>query len=322
VQDFLFLKEDFLAFAFGSRRIATVNIYRVLLFVVLAFGVSAPAVAQSGLQSGIVGRVKIDPYVQNTKTWQVNSKKLLQQRTHARIRRNSGHGPVRPTFEAAPLCQVVLQGARSTEKMPINTIHFVGKTIEPSQLLMVQNVRVRLTNDEISSITPIEIAKDGTTIEHTKLLPGKSTIIELADNSKAITSLEHSYAKTELRMLQKSRVLEIREGGIVNRIFLESGDYELIFFHGVRQLFSQPLVVPENGFVAFDATVSRNLEVKVTLKDGALQVARNPVESRGSVVKPPPPVPESPAPGQVPKPPNGQPAQPAPGATDTSEGAP
>lgn len=295
---------EILANGLGSRRITPMKIYHFIVCCLLSFVMSDPVWAQSGLQTGIVGRIQIDPYLQNAQVWEISKQRLLQQRSSARVRRNSGHGPVRASYEPAPGLLVLLEGSRSQEKQPILNLHYVGKTVEPSQLLVVQSLRLRLSNDEIYPITPVERLDDGKIIKHDILEPGGTRIVELSENAVGLTSVEHPYSTSLVRVLLKARMLRPQKGGFVNRIFLESGDYKLTFYHGVNEVFAQPIVVPDNGFVAFDAVVERNLNVTVTLKDGALQVARQPPPQSVPPSQPPSngaePSVQAPAPNQAP----------------------
>ncbi len=266
---------------------------RLASLLALALLSSSPALAQSGaLKSGLRGRVVIAPELASAKTWPVGEEEQRRLARGARLRRAMGHGALGQNSEPMPALLVVLEGARSPQKPAARELRVEGMRFVPAQLLVARPGEVRITNAQKGAVT---ITRAGGDVIGT-IQPGESGDFVLEVGDHALQIQEMPFAHATVKVLPPSRFLPVTKGGDIEPIPIESGDYQLAFYHGAHALRVQSLSVPEGKYLAIDAAVSANGVVTVSIKDGDLQVAVPP----DPIIPPPPPPPPPRAPPRAP----------------------
>lgn len=272
-----------------------------LALVALALGAfSAPALAQSGAsQSGLRGRVVIAPEYAQAKTWPVDESEQRRIASGARIRRPTGQAAPRQLSQPMPELHVVLEGARPPQKPEPRQMRIEGMRFIPSQILVARPGELAIENTQRGPVTVMREAGEvlGT------LEPGQTGTFALDEGEHSLFLRELPSARAKVKVLRPSRFLPVTKAGEIEPIAINSGEYDLSFYHGTRALRVQSLTLPEEKYLAIDAAVSANGVVTVSIKDGDLQVA----------VPPRPIDPPRPPPRTAPPPPPPSPSQEADG---------
>lgn len=261
-------------------------------FVAGVLASSGPSLAQAGtpLKSGLRGRVVIAPELASAKVWPVEESTQARIAMDARVRRPTGQAPLRPHTEPMPELLVVLEGARAPQKPEPRLVRVTGMRFVPAQLLVARPQEVRIENAQKGAITIASVGgEDLGTLE-----PGASGNFVLEEGEHELVIREMPFARAKVKVLPPSRFLPVEKGAIAP-IAIESGDYQLAFYHGARALRVQSISLPEDKYLAIDAAVSANGVVTVSIKDGDLQVAVPPAP-----IVPPRPPPPRPAPAPLP----------------------
>ncbi len=247
----------------------------------LVLAMSAPALAQSGaVKSGIRGRVVIDKELQQATTRPIDPKEPWY-KTHANVRRPSGHGRMPALTEPAPRLEVVLEGADGKDK-EVRVLTVSGLRFSPASLLVPKPARFKVINEQKFAITIVA----GT--NETPIGSGKFAFIDLDGGLHSVRIKELPAAQAKVRVLEKAIVLPLEAGGLIPRVAVEGGMYKLGFYDGAEPLTVQEIGIPDTKVVAVDASISANRVVTVDVKDGGLTVVKTPTKPGGQT-KPAPP---------------------------------
>lgn len=260
------------------------DLFSIPTFGLCALLVSGAAEAQVGgekgpLRSGVLGRIVVSPEMLSQSTWPLDEERAKEARGVSRIRRPAGRGKVDTLSEPTPELFAVLEGAR-TEHVPKRELIVAGKRFVPAQLLVPRPGEFEVENRQSMPITIV----DGRGEALASVMPGERAQVTLQQGEHGLSIRELPFAQARVRVIGSALFIPWSARGEITPQSVESGEYELAFYHGAKALRAQPLVVPDTGYVAIDATVSANGVVTVSLKDGTLHVA----------APPPPPPPATP----------------------------
>lgn len=243
----------------------------VTSLVTLALGATGAALAQvedGPNRTGVRGRVVVAKELLSEATWPMDPERAKDLRGGHRIRRAAGRGAGLPLTEPMPELLLVLEGARPDGEQPRRLV-VEGMRFLPAQILAARPGVITVENRQAQGITVVD--ERGT--ELATVMPGQSGEVTLEAGEHTLSIREMPFARAAVRVLGPARFLPWTEKGEIPVVNVEAGDYQLAFYHGANALRMQPLTVPDDGFVAIDATVSANGVVTVSIKDGSLRVA-------------------------------------------------
>jgi hypothetical protein len=261
-----------------------------MTIVLAVLGVSAlPAHADDPAKDkGVSGKVVVAPELATT-AWPLSPERERALVTPALVRR-----PVRATTPVTELpgpLVVMLEGEGIREENPkAPTLVLEGMRFVPGTIVVARVLPVEVQNKQEGPVTFV----DETGAEIGKAGPGETATLKLKTGMTLVRVKELPFATAAVRVLERGRVLPLKDGNIAMTA-IPGGEYMLTFFLGSEPLRVQELVIPDQGLVYIDATVSQKGVVDVSIKDASMRTA----------------VPVSvPAPTPTPKPPPGPPETP------------
>lgn len=244
----------------------------------------------AGVQGGLRGRVVIAPEYAATQSWPVDEAEQRRIASGSRVRRPAGEA-VRPLSEPMPELHIVLEGARPPQPPEPRKVRIEGMRFVPTQVLVARPGELLIENTQR---TPATVVVEGGDVLGT-IGPGESATFALNEGEHSLTLQELPWARAKVKVLRPSRFLPVTKSGEIEPLAINSGDYDLSFYHGTRALRVQSLTIPDEKYLAIDAAVSANGVVTVSIKDGDLQVAvpPRPIEPPRAPPRPPPAPPAS-----------------------------
>jgi hypothetical protein len=256
------------------------------MFFVLVGTVSFAQEPNKDKESGIRGRVVVEPELLAATEGAVDEVVAAALRTPSYVRRPRGRR-VHPVVASLPELQVVLQGEDTrADNAPPKTVVFEGHRFTPPQTLLTRPGPLAVENRHKTPIT-FTIGAETTTIG-----PGETKQLQLAVDKHVLTPKEFPYAKGQVTVLERGIALPVDDNGDIAFTQLVEGEYNVTVWLGTSLLYQPtPFRLPRGGLSFIDATVSANRVVTVAIKDASLQVAV-PV----APIRPPPPPPPDPEP--------------------------
>ncbi|HEY4222492.1 MAG TPA: hypothetical protein VGO62_14150 [Myxococcota bacterium] len=232
---------------------------------------SASAVAADEVpldkQKGVRGRVVIAPELLTTPVKLTGPREKALRGT-ALIRRPLGR-PIAPLVEPPPALVVMLEGDGIRDENPEQQkVKIEGQRFLPSSLVMARVANLHVENHQKEDLTLID-DKGGVL---GKIPAGGAIDAPLRAGEHELSLAEMPYATASVRVLERGRVLPLKDGEIP-LVEISGGEYQLTFFFGAEPLRIQPLPIPEQGLVFIDATVSALKVVEVSLKDASMRIA-------------------------------------------------
>lgn len=227
-------------------------------------------------QKGVRGRVIAAPEL-FTAPVPLSADRERALRGEALVRRPLGR-PLAPIVEPPPALVVMLEGnGIRQESAETPRLVVEGMRIQPGGLVTPRPVAVQIENRQASEITVV----DGGGRVVVKVAPGATADASLGAGEHLLSIQEMPFATAAVRVLERGRVLPVK-GEEIPLVDIPGGEYTLTFFFGAEPLRIQQLVVPDQGLVFIDATVSALKVVEVSVKDASMRVAVPPSGVPGS----------------------------------------
>lgn len=221
-------------------------------------------------QKGVRGRVVAAEELFSTPT-RLSQARESALRGDAIVRRPLGR-PLTPIVEPPPALVVMLEGdGIRQESAETPRLVVEGMRIVPGSLVAPRPVAVQIENRQATPITIVD--QKGATIA--KVAPGGTADAALGSGEHLLSIQEMPFATAEVRVLERGRILPVTAGEIP-LVDIPGGEYTLTFFFGAEPLRIQQLVIPDQGLVFIDATVSALKVVEVSIKDASMRVALPP----------------------------------------------
>jgi hypothetical protein len=218
-------------------------------------------------QKGVRGRVVVAPDLFTTPV-PLSEAREKELRTPALVRRPLGR-EVKAIVEPAPSLVVMLEGEGIRQENPeIPKLRVEGMRFIPGGIVAPRAMAVQIENREAVAINIV----DETGARVATIPPGATADANLRTGEHLLHVAEQPFATAAVRVLDRGRVLPVANGEIP-LVDIPGGEYTLTFFFGAEPLRIQPLVVPEQGLVFIDATVSAHRVVEVSIKDASMRVA-------------------------------------------------
>jgi hypothetical protein len=263
----------------SAKQVAAVTL------VALAVWRAPDAAAIEKVDPGVRGKIVVSPELPNTE-WPLTPDEEKARRAPARVRRPAGRAEPKPLTERRPELLVVLEGARSDATIPRKLV-VQGHRFLPSQILMPKAGDLAVENKMGKKITIL----DGQGRALVALEPGETKTAPLPEGTATLAVEEIPSARAFVRVLDRARVLPVKDNGDVDFVGVEPGEYKLVFYHGAEPVYQQPLALGDEKVLFIDATVSAKAVVTVAVKDATIRIA---VPQQGV------PVPPEPAPSPAP----------------------
>jgi hypothetical protein len=184
------------------------------------------------------------------------------------VRRPTGQTDPRPGSEPQPELLVVLDGARPVD-LPAKKLVVQGHRFVPGQVLLAKPGPIAIENKMSRRITIV----DGQGRALVALDPGETKEAPLPAGQAQLVVEEMPYARAVVNVLERARVLPIKDNGEIDFVPVDPGEYKLVFFHGAQAVYQQPFVLPEDKIFFVDATVSSKAVVTVAVKDATVRIA-------------------------------------------------
>lgn len=225
--------------------------------------------AQEGgkIDPGVRGKVAIAAELKAAE-WPISVDDERARRAPARVRRPTGQTEPRAGVEPQPELVVVLDGARPAD-LPPKKLAVQGHRFVPGQVLLAKPGPIALENKMSRRITIV----DGQGRALVALEPGETKEAPLPAGATQLVVEEMPYARAVVNVLERARVLPVKDNGDVDFVAVEPGEYKLVFFHGAKPVYQQPFVLPEDKVFFVDATVSAKAVVTVAVKDATVRIA-------------------------------------------------
>jgi hypothetical protein len=240
----------------------------LLVSVVLAAFASSSA-AEPPQETGLRGRVVVAPELLEAKEWPVDEQRAAALRTPANVRRPRGR-PLQPIKEPRPELLVVIDGEDLRDDAPpVRRLVVADMQFMPGQLLVPRPGPLTIENKQETVVTII----DGQGAELKKIAAGATETINVAVGKVVLSMREIPYARATVNVMSHAQILPVEPDGTIPLVAVPGGEYALSFFLGAAELRTQRLIMPQDGLLFLDATVSPHTVVDVTVKDASLQVA-------------------------------------------------
>jgi hypothetical protein len=220
-------------------------------------------------QSGVLGRVTVDPALANAKTRLLRGDKgapTMKATSGARIVRPAGILPLEAATEPMPELKLVLKGAESKAADPPTKVVFESGNFSPRHALMPNPGPLAVENKSTQEITLLNAKGE----KMASIPPNSEQAIQMAAGEQALKVKLMPHAEIRLVVLQRSAQipLDAKTGRLVATP-VASGDYELAFYLGADALRVHPVKVPAAGALNVEASVSDKEVVTVTAKTNA-----------------------------------------------------
>jgi hypothetical protein len=221
-------------------------------------------------QRGVRGRVIVAPeLLSGAPVWPVSAERDKALRAQAIVRRPLGR-PIAPILDVAPPLVVMLEGPGiRQESVDIPVLRVEGMRFVPSSAVLPRAGAVKIVNKQHAAIDVVD--GDGRVVAKA-IAPGESADVTLAAGGSRVLGVADSPARAVVRVLERGRVLPIRNNEIP-LTDIGGGEYTLTFFLGAEPLRIQPLTVADGGLTFIDATVSAKGVVDISVKDALARVA-------------------------------------------------
>ncbi len=237
-----------------------------LLLVVVA--VAPAARAAEKMDPGVRGKVTLAPELA-TSEWSMTAEEEKARRAPARVRRPTGRAELKPLTEPTPELLVVLEGARPGDQVLPRKLVVQGHRFVPGQLLLPKAGDVTIENKMGRKITIV----DGQGRALVSLEPGESKAAPLAEGVATLAVEELPYARATVRVLERAKVLPVKQNGDIDFVPVETGEYKLVVYHGAEAVYQQPFQLPEDKVFFIEATVSAKAVVTMAVKDATVRIA-------------------------------------------------
>ncbi len=244
-----------------------------------------PAVREAGVR----GRIVVAPELQAATELPVDAARAESLRTPAHVRRARGR-KVLPMMEPVPELSIVVEGEDvRADTAPPKTIVLEAMRFVPGQVLLTRPGPLAVENRQGQPITIVDGDKPLDTIP-----AGETRQVTLSAGPHVLSMRELPYARANVKVLERGRVLPLDANGDIPFVGFVEGDYQLSFWLGVGELHRREFSVARNGLSYIDGTVSGNTVVDVSIKDVADRIAAPQPPRPAEVATPPQAPPETP----------------------------